>query len=39
VGLFRVNLGVLVWLVSGFVCGHGVSGVCGSVKGFFNGYG
>jgi hypothetical protein len=31
-GLFRVSVGVLMWLVSGFACG---CGVCGGVKEFF----
>ena len=36
VGLFKVGLGVLMWLVSGFSCGYGVCSVCcvyGGVKG------
>jgi hypothetical protein len=31
-GLFRVGVGVLMWLVSDFTCG---CGVCGGVKEFF----
>lgn len=40
-GLFRVSLGVLMWLVSDFACGCGVYGVCcvcGGVKGFLGGH-